>query len=114
MPQLPPGPRAPRLFQMFQWIFRPVPFLRTCDETYGDAFTLRLIGAPPVAFFSHPAAVKQIFSGNPEHLRAGQANRVSLEHILGYLSGLPRLHTISFEIRFPAGPRPENRRRDPS
>ena len=83
MPELPPGPRAPRFFQMFQWIFRPVPFLRTCDETYGDAFTLRLIGAPPVAFFSDPAAVKQIFSGNPEHLRAGQANRLSLERILG-------------------------------
>ena len=68
---------------MFQWIFRPVPFLRTCDETYGDAFTLHLIGAPPVVFFSNPAAIKQIFSGNPEHLRAGQANRVSLEHVLG-------------------------------
>ena len=45
--------------------------------------TLQLIGAPPVVFFSNPAAIKQIFSGNPEHLRAGQANRVSLEHILG-------------------------------
>lgn len=83
MPELPPGPRAPRFFQMFRWIFRPVPFLRKCAETYGDAFTVRLIGAPPVVFFSDPAAIRQIFSGDPEHLRAGQANRVSLEHILG-------------------------------
>lgn len=83
MPELPPGPRVPRLFQMFQWIFRPVRFLRTCAEAYGDAFTLRLIGAPPIAFFSDPAAIKQVFSGDPERLRAGQANRVTLEHILG-------------------------------
>ena len=68
---------------MFRWIFRPVPFLQKCAETYGDAFTVRLIGAPPVVFFSDPAAIRQIFSGDPEHLRAGQANRVSLEHILG-------------------------------
>ena len=83
MPELPPGPRVPRFFQMFQWIFRPVPFLRKCAEDYGDAFTLRLIGAPPIAFFSDPAAVKQVFSGDPERLRAGQANRVGLEHVLG-------------------------------
>ncbi|MDE2929221.1 MAG: cytochrome P450 [Acidobacteriota bacterium] len=83
MPELPPGPRAPRFFQMFRWIFRPVPLLRACAETYGDAFTLRLVGTPPVVFFSDPAAIRQIFSGDPEHLRAGQANRVSLEHILG-------------------------------
>ncbi len=83
MPELPPGPRALRLFQMFQWIFRPIPFMRICAETYGDAFTIRLVGLPPMVFFSDPAAIKQIFTGDPERLRAGQANRVVFELILG-------------------------------
>jgi cytochrome P450 len=68
---------------MFQWIFRPIPFMRICAETYGDAFTIRLVGLPPMVFFSDPAAIKQIFTGDPERLRAGQANRVVFELILG-------------------------------
>ena len=82
MSQLPPGPRVPCLFQMFQWIFRPIPFMRSCAETYGNAFTIRLLGVPPMAFISEPAAIKQVFTGDPERLQAGRANRV-LKPIVG-------------------------------
>ena len=57
--------------------------MRICAETYGDAFTIRLVGFPPMVFFSDPAAIKQIFTGDPERLRAGQANRIVFELILG-------------------------------
>ena len=74
MPDLPPGPRVPSLFQIFQWVFRPIPFMQHCAETYGDAFTLRIMGATPIVFFSDPATIKQVFTGDPERLQAGQAN----------------------------------------
>ena len=76
MPDLPPGPRTPRLLQILEWIRRPIPFMQTCARTYGSAFTLRWPGEPPVAFFSEPAAIKQIFTADPERLQAGQANVV--------------------------------------
>ena len=82
MSQLPPGPRVPRLFQMFQWIFRPIPFMRWCADTYGKAFTIRFIGVPPMVFISEPAAIKQVFTGDPAYLKAGRANRV-LKPIVG-------------------------------
>ena len=76
MPDLPPRPRVPSLFQIFHWVFRPIPFMQRCAETYGDAFTLRIMGATPIVFFSDPAAIKQVFTGDPERLRgAGQYYR---------------------------------------
>ena len=82
MSQLPPGPRLPRLVQILKWVFAPIPFMRACADTYGDAFTVRLFG-PPMVFFSDPAAIKQIFTGNPDQLRAGQANTVAFKLLLG-------------------------------
>ena len=83
MPELPPGPKIPRLLQTFKWIFRPIPFMRACAEAYGDAFTIRLIGAPPMAFLSDPAAIKQVFTGDPERLRAGQAQKRIFKPLVG-------------------------------
>ena len=48
--------------------------MQRCAETYGDAFTLRIMGATPIVFFSDPATIKQVFTGDPERLQAGQAN----------------------------------------
>ena len=83
MPELPPGPQIPRLLQTFKWIFRPIPFMRACAEAYGDAFTVRLIGQPPMAFLSDPAAIKQVFTGDPERLRAGQAQEMVFKPLVG-------------------------------
>jgi len=82
MSELPPGPRAPRFFQMFQWIFRPIPFMRSCAETYGNLFTIRFIATPPMVFISEPAAIRQVFTGDPTNLQAGRANRI-LKPIVG-------------------------------
>jgi cytochrome P450 len=56
--------------------------MEECAQRYGDPFTLRLPSAPPIVFFSHPDAVKAIFTGDEEDLRAGEAN-FRLEPILG-------------------------------
>ena len=83
MPELPPGPRTPSLIQILQWVFRPIPFMRRCAEDYGDVFTTRIMGAPPVVFFSDPAAIREIFTGDAERLVAGKANNLVFKLIVG-------------------------------
>ena len=79
---LPPGPDAPPFLQALRWVQWPLPFLDECAATFGDVFTFRLPAAPPIVMFSHPDAIKTIFTGDEEDLRAGEAN-FRLEPILG-------------------------------
>ncbi len=79
---LPPGPPQSQLRQVLEWTWRPVPLLEECRRRYGDAFTLRMAGLPPIVILSDPAAVREVFTGDPEKLRSGQANRF-LEAALG-------------------------------
>jgi len=82
MPELPPGPGAPPFIQMMHWVWRPIPFMEECARRYGDCFTVRfpLFGSPgdrpPLVFFSDPDAVREIFTGDPEILRAGESNAI--------------------------------------
>ncbi len=50
--------------------------MHVCRERYGDPFTVRLPGYPPMVFFSDPVAIKQIFTGDPDEYLAGRANRI--------------------------------------
>jgi cytochrome P450/predicted unusual protein kinase regulating ubiquinone biosynthesis (AarF/ABC1/UbiB family) len=79
---LPPGPASPPLVQAMRWVQWPLSLLDECASRYGETFTLRLPAAPPLVFFSHPDAIKAIFTGDEEALRAGEAN-YRLEPILG-------------------------------
>jgi cytochrome P450 family 110 len=79
---LPPGPPLPPLLQALHWVQWPVPFLEECERRFGDTFTLRLPSAPPIVFFTHPDAIKTIFTGDEADLRAGEAN-YRLQPILG-------------------------------
>jgi cytochrome P450 len=69
---LPPGPS---LFATFDFIRNPFRFLDTCARRYGDWFTVRVPGVAPFVFTSDPAAVREIFLGDPDALHAGEANR---------------------------------------
>ncbi len=79
---LPPGPTSPPLLQAMRWVQWPLPFMEECAQRFGETFTLRLPAAPPIVMFSHPDAIKTIFTGDEEDLRAGEAN-YRLEPILG-------------------------------
>ncbi len=81
-PALPPGPSAPSLIQLLRSGFRPTAFIEDCARRYGDPFTVRFPASPPIVFFSHPDAIRDIFTGDPEVLRAGRAN-VDLLPLLG-------------------------------
>ena len=95
-PALPPGPAAPALVQFIRSGLRPTGFLEDCARRYGDPFTLRLPGTPPLVFFSRPDAIRDIFTADPDELRAGAAN-VQLGALLGdhsllLLDGARHLH----------------------
>lgn len=93
---LPPGPSVAPLVQVLRWLRQPLPFLDDCARRYGDSFTVRLAGGPPLVLFSHPDAVRQIISGDPDQFRAGEANRtlapVLGQHSLLLLDGLRHRH----------------------
>jgi cytochrome P450 len=84
---LPPGPPAPRPLQTVRWIFRPGAMLEDCRRRYGDMFTLRIAHEGIWVFLAHPDAVKQVFTGDPRVLHAGEANVVLLP-MLGHHSVL--------------------------
>ena len=56
--------------------------MERCRDRYGDAFTLRIANEGTWVMFSDPAAVKQVFTGDPKLLHAGEANGI-LRPIVG-------------------------------
>jgi cytochrome P450 family 110 len=79
---LPPGPASSPLLQAMRWVQWPLPLMDECAERFGETFTLRFPATPPIVMFTHPDAIKTIFTGDEEDLRAGEAN-YRLEPILG-------------------------------
>jgi cytochrome P450 family 135 len=75
---LPPGPTAHRVLQTARWIARPAAFMDDCARRYGDMFTLRITNEGTWVFITHPDAVRQVFTGDPRLLHAGEANIVLL------------------------------------
>jgi cytochrome P450 len=87
MPTLPPGPRLPRAVQTLAWMTRPMPFMERCRARYGDMFSVRIANEGTWVFLAHPDQVKQVFTGDPNVLHAGEANRI-LRPWLGHQSVL--------------------------
>ena len=72
---LPDGPRLPTLVTTWHWVRRPLPFLEENARRFGDAFSFRLAGLPPLAAFADPEAVKEIFSDAGENMVLGKLNQ---------------------------------------
>jgi len=81
-PTAPPGPRYPRPLQTLGWITRPGPWLERCQQKYGDMFSIRIANEGTWVMLSDPDAVKQVFTGDPNVLHAGEGNAI-LEPIVG-------------------------------
>ena len=73
MSKLPHGPRVPPPLQLLKWVFAPLPFMQACADRYGDTFTVRQLGFPPMVFFTDPGAIRQIFTGDLAQFRSGRA-----------------------------------------
>jgi cytochrome P450 len=79
---LPPGPRAPSVVQLWHFQTRPLAWLEDCARRYGDPFTARFPGLGTFVLAAAPELIKQVFTGDPEVLHAGKANAI-VEPIVG-------------------------------
>ena len=73
---IPPGPKTPPLFQLFKWMLDPLPFLEASARQFGDVFTVHFPGIGKAVMLRSPEHIKQVFTGDPEVLQAGQANQI--------------------------------------
>ena len=84
---LPPGPGGPRAFHTLGWITRPGPYAARLRRRFGDTFSLRIANEFDWVMVSHPDAVRQVFTGDPNVLHAGEGNQI-LKPLLGARSVL--------------------------
>lgn len=70
------------LRQTINWITRPYDFLDDCAKSYGDIFTVKLVGFSPLVFLSNPQAIKEIFTTDAKQFDAGRSNEI-LRYLLG-------------------------------
>jgi len=84
---LPPRPDLSRFMMTAGFMLTPTRFLDSCHRRCGDYFTLRPAADRLLVVTADPAAVKQVFTGDPDLLYAGEGN-VTLAPILGPASTL--------------------------
>lgn len=83
--KLPDGPKTPIWLQTIQGIARPMEYLEKARSQYGDCFTMRSLGFPPIVVLSHPTAIQQILTAAPHQFESGKMNR-NLEPLMGETS----------------------------
>ncbi|HEV8575227.1 MAG TPA: cytochrome P450 [Dehalococcoidia bacterium] len=90
--KLPAGPKSPAIVNMIRYARNP---FRTMREglRYGECYTNRMPGQPPIVSFTNPAAIKEIFATDHDILRSGE----SLSDILGPLIGFNSLLVLDGE-----------------
>src|SRR4051794_405028 len=79
---VPAGPSAPTAWQTLRWIIRPGAFMRECRERYGDVFSITLADEGTWVMCADPEGVRQVFTGSPDVLHAGEGNAI-LRPIVG-------------------------------
>ncbi|MFN8152024.1 MAG: cytochrome P450 [Solirubrobacterales bacterium] len=80
--KLPPRPDLSRFQMNAGFMLTPTHFLRSCQRRCGDYFTLMPQPGRTLVITADPAAVKAVFTGDPDLLHAGAGN-ISLEPLLG-------------------------------
>src|SRR3984885_13305833 len=72
--ELPPGPRAPAVWQTIAWMARPAAFLQGVYRRFGDPATIRTYWTEqPMVLFSSPDSVRAVFRLDPDIAPAGQS-----------------------------------------
>jgi cytochrome P450 family 135 len=79
---LPPGMPFPKPIQTALWSRQARRVLYSCQDRYGDMFTIRIAYEGTWVILADPEAVKQVFTGDPEVFHAGEGNEI-LSPILG-------------------------------
>jgi cytochrome P450 family 135 len=80
--RLPPSPPLPRAAQTAIWSRQARRLLYACQDRYGDMFALRIAYEGTWVMLADPAAIKQVFTGDPKVFHAGEGNQI-LAPVLG-------------------------------
>lgn len=86
--EMPPGSRAPALIDGFRYARAPLDYIRAYHRRHGPVASGRFPGIGLVVYVADPEWVKQVFTGDPAVLHAGEANATVLEPTLGTSSVL--------------------------
>jgi cytochrome P450 family 110 len=79
---LPPGPRESRLRQLVRYSTNQIQFALDCQARYGNVFTTRLPGLPPIVNFATAEAARDIFTSPDGALNAGDSG-IPFEFLIG-------------------------------
>ncbi|WP_342374382.1 cytochrome P450 [Myxococcus stipitatus] len=71
--ELPPGLSASAAAQGFRFFQNPLSFLDQCVEQFGDLFTIQFPGSRKQVCLSNPEDLKEMYTGSPDLLHAGEA-----------------------------------------
>ena len=74
--ELPPGPRLPRAVQTVLLWYQAKPFLEWCHRRYGDVFTVRAAPVGTLVYLADPAAIAELYRGDPDVFHAGEGHGV--------------------------------------
>jgi cytochrome P450 len=80
---LPPGPRVPPLVNALRYARDPLRFFPRLRERYGDIFTVSFPDFRKVVYLAEPSLVRELFTGDPAQMHAGEANATILEPAVG-------------------------------
>jgi cytochrome P450 len=80
---LPPGPRAPSLINALRYTRNPLRFFPRIRARHGDIFTVSFPDFRNVVYLAEPGLVRELFTGDPAQLHAGEANATLLEPAVG-------------------------------
>jgi cytochrome P450 family 135 len=83
MSTLPPGSSAPSAVQAARYLRDPLAFLPRYQQRYGGIFTVHFPFFGRIVYIADPELVKEVFTGSPSVMHAGEANATVLEPALG-------------------------------
>lgn len=73
--KLPNGPLTPQFIRTLKLVARPLDYLETYAQRYGDTFTVGTKKSPFV-YLSNPKAIREIFTADPQLFDSGRGNRI--------------------------------------
>lgn len=74
MPPSIPGPRAPAAWNLLRYARNPAGFFAHGLRRHGPVFQATFAGMGTFVFLGDPGAIRDVFHGDPEVLRTGEAN----------------------------------------
>src|SRR6266542_3275791 len=82
LPSLPAGPKESSFRQLVRQVRDPVGYFEDCRRRFGDVYTTKLPGMPPMVTFALSEAAKEIFANPGDSMWAGEANE-PIEFLVG-------------------------------